>query len=375
VSKFVQNKAIWEPMADVTEIIARQMTRPASQDVVRELTEDQWESFARDGFLHLGRVLDDENIARLVQRADDLALGRIVNEKIEMQLDTGGAYTDLPDAVSAFETGTRLYRKIQGLEFDAEFVPLIEHPRFIEACARMYGPHVALSLFRAMIMNKPAGQGTELPWHQDGGDVWGIDREPLVTIWTALDPATEANGCMQAVRGSHRLGLLTNYGSTLSDDHARRHCTPEKVVSLEVPAGHAVLMHNWLIHRSGINPSPVPRRAVTICYLDGRTRWTENGQLLNIVAGSVEASPTAYVQRLLTESAGLRTWALTSEEYALNLERERDILRTQLREQADALALARQAPVETPAPASRGLVDRVFRRARRMMRLISSRRT
>jgi len=361
-------------MADAAQHIAREMTRPISRVLTQELTEEQWESFARNGFLHLGRVLDDESIARLTQRADDLALGRIVNEKIEMQLDTGGAYLELPDAVSAFETGTHLYRKIQGLEFDAEFLPLIEHPRFVEACARMYGPHVALSLFRAMVMNKPAGQGTVLPWHQDGGDVWGIDREPLVTIWTALDPATEANGAMQAVRGSHRLGLLTNYGSTLSDEDARKHCAPENIVTLEVPAGHAVLMHNWLIHRSGINPSPVPRRAVTICYLDGRTRWTENGQLLNIVAGSVEASPTPYVQRLLDESAGLRTWALTSENYALDLQNERDILKLRLSEQAEALSLARSAQVEASTPVSRGLVRRGLRRARRILRLIPSRR-
>ena len=40
---------------------------------------------------------------------------------------------------------------------------------------------------------------------------------------------------------------------------------------LEVEAGHAVLLHNWLIHRSGVNPTPAPRRAFTVCYMDGRT--------------------------------------------------------------------------------------------------------
>lgn len=355
-------------------MIPREMTPPTPLSAESVLTEEQWQSFARDGFLNLGRVIDDESIARLTQRADDLALGRILNEKIEMQLDTGGAYLELPEAVPTFETGTRLYRKIQGLEFDEEFLPLIEHPRFIEVCARVYGPHVALSLFRAMVMNKPAGQGTVLPWHQDGGDVWGIDREPLVTIWTALDPATQDNGCMQAVRGSHRLGLLTNYGSTLSDEDAAKYCTPEKIVSLEVPAGHSVLLHNWLVHRSGINPSTVPRRAVTICYLDGRTRWIDNGQLLNIVAGSVEPTPSPYVTRLLDESAGLRTWAQTSEEYAHSLEQERELLQSKIAQQEAEIALLKTASAE-PLPTSRRRPSRrILRRLARALGLSSSKR-
>jgi hypothetical protein len=244
------------------------------------------------------------------------------NEQVLLQLDTGGAYENLPEAVEQLEVGTRLYRKIQGLEFDDEFLPLVRHPRFFEVCARIYGPHVPLSIFRAMVMNKPAGQGTVLPWHQDGGDVWGLDREPLVTIWTALDPATTENGCMECVRGSHRLGLLTDFGSTLSEDHAAEHCLPEAVVPLEVPAGHAVLMHNWLIHRSGVNPSPTPRRAVTICYLDGRTRSVHTGTHLPMVTGAVSAAPLPYVRELTAHAENLRQAASDREVYALSLKAE-----------------------------------------------------
>jgi hypothetical protein len=149
--------------------------------------------------------------------------------------------------------------------------------------------------------------------------VWALDREPLVTIWVALDEATTANGCMDAVRGSHRLGLLSNYGSTLSEDHAAEHCPPERVVPLEVPAGHAVLMHNWLIHRSGVNPSPVPRRAVTICYLDARTRSVLTGDHFPVVAGSVEAAPHPYIRELTAHSENLQASFTRCEEYATSL--------------------------------------------------------
>lgn len=289
-------------------------------------TDADWDRFSRDGFLHLGQVLDADGIARLTRRADDLALGRVVNDAVAMQLDTGGAYEDLPEAVRTFDEGTLTYRKIQGLETDDEFLPLIRDPLFLEVCARIYGPHVPLSIFRAMIMNKPAGQGTVLPWHQDGGDVWRLDREPLVTIWIALDPATTANGCMEAVRGSHRLGLLSDYGSTLSDEDAARHCPPDRVVPLEVPAGHAVLLHNWLIHRSGVNPSPIPRRAVTVCYVDGRTRSVLTGDLLPLIAGTVDPEPHPYVRQLQIDNATLRATFAEAEAYAKSLEAERERL-------------------------------------------------
>ena len=306
------------------------------------LGDEQWDRFSRDGFMHLGQVLEADALERLKERADDLALGRVVNEHVQMQRDTGGAYEELPEAVATFEDGgTRMYRKIQGLEFDDRFVDLIRTPVFFEVCARIYGPHVPLAIFRAMVMNKPAGQGTVLPWHQDGGDVWGLDREPLVTIWVALDAATTANGCMEAVRGSHRLGLLSDYGSTVSEEDAALHCPPERVVPLEVPAGHAVLLHNWLIHRSGVNPSPIPRRAVTICYVDGRTRTVHTGDHLPLVSGTVSSEPLPYVGALRAQFEDRRESAARSEEYALSLAEQLELYRVEcarLREELDTRA-------------------------------------
>jgi hypothetical protein len=236
------------------------------------LTESQWSDYLRDGYLRLGPVLSPEEVAALCARADELALGSRTFPELELQPDTGGDYEQLPGAVHAFERGTLLYRKIQGLQHDPLFARLLRQPLFAEICARHYGAHAPVSIFRAMVMNKPAGQGTYLPWHQDGGDVWKLDRDPLVTTWVALDPATRANGCLEVVPGTHRLGLLTTFGSTLTPADAERHCPADAVLPLEVEPGHALLLHNWLIHRSGINPSPVPRRAFSACYMDGRTR-------------------------------------------------------------------------------------------------------
>jgi hypothetical protein len=86
-----------------------------------------------------------------------------------------------------------------------------------------------------------------------------------------------------------------------------------------VAAGHAVLLHNWLIHRSGINPSPIPRRAVTICYLDGRTRSIQTGDHFPLVAGSVDHASHPYVAALESQVLGLSESTAASAEYAGSL--------------------------------------------------------
>ena len=51
--------------------------------------------------------------------------------------------------------------------------------------------------------------GSVLGWHQDMGAGFNCDRDPLVTVYLALDDATISNGCMHIVRGSHADGLLS----------------------------------------------------------------------------------------------------------------------------------------------------------------------
>jgi len=69
----------------------------------------------------------------------------------------------------------------------------IAHPLFEQACRRSYGDGV-ISAFRIMFFNKPAGKGTHLPYHQDR---WQhLDKDPLLTVWTALDDSSTLNGAV-----------------------------------------------------------------------------------------------------------------------------------------------------------------------------------
>jgi hypothetical protein len=255
------------------------------------LSDSQWWEFYQQGYLHLGKLLDDAELASLQERIDEIMLGKVRYEKMMMQLDGGGAYEDLPSQTVGFKGATLDYRKIQDLEQDPRFLAYMQRPIFRKICAEAYGAHAPVACMRAMFMNKPARKGTILPWHQDGGDGWGLDRDPVVTVWTALDPATKANGCVQVIPGTHRLGLLSKRGHTLSAEHEKQYCPDEKIVYLELKAGEVVLLHNWLIHRSDVNKTDISRRGFSVCYMDGRTRSVKGGQTYPIVFGEGALQP------------------------------------------------------------------------------------
>lgn len=307
-------------------------TNPAAaEDTGRLISEVQWLEFDRTGFLELGPILDSDEVAALRQRADDLALGHVRNSAVVIQTDTGGAYEELPDAEPESDTGTLLYRKINGLENDDLFRQVLLRPVFLEGCARLYGPHAGLSIFHSMIMNNPAGQGIELAWHQDGGAVWKLDRDPLVTIWVALDDATVANGCIEVIEGSHRLGLLSTSGGAIADGEVDRYCPPERRRFLEVKAGSALLLHNFTIRRSNVNATNNPQRAFTACYVDARTRNMETDEFFPQITGSAP-EPTAFIEQTESRYEATLAWAKSAETYALSLRDELDKAQVAFRE-------------------------------------------
>lgn len=236
--------------------------------------ELDWDRFERDGYLRLGRVLDDADLIALQTRIDDIMLGTapVPYERIMMQLDSAtGAYNDAGVQSKGHKGATLAYRKIQDLELDPLFLDFLTRPLFRAICARVYGSETPIALFRAMFMNKPAHQGTFLPWHQDRWSA--LDRDPLITVWTALDPATRDNGCVQLIPGSHRGGLVNpeHPSGFVRDDQAAELLAASHVELLELEPGEAALLHNWTLHSSDVNRSGVSRRAFSVCYMDART--------------------------------------------------------------------------------------------------------
>ncbi len=193
-----------------------------------DLSDERWEQFCSQGFLPLGRTLDEAALAGLTERIDDLMLGRRRDERLMMQLDLGGDYLAMAPMSLGFKGPSLAYRKIENLEHDDRFAGVIQEELYRRICLRAYGEGTPIGVYRAMVMNKPAAGGTILPWHQDGGGIWGLDRDPLLTVWTALDAATISNGCVQIIPGSHRLGLLSAHGHTITQEQESVHCPLER---------------------------------------------------------------------------------------------------------------------------------------------------
>jgi len=257
------------------------------------LTEQQWQQYERDGYLTLGRLLGDDELKQMQDEIDAIMLGKanVDYDAMLMQLDSGdGAYDKAGPQTRGHKGSTLNYRKIQDLEYDPVFLRYLQRPIFKDICRRVYGD-VDIACFRAMFMNKPAGKGTFLPWHQDR---WKhLDRDPLVTLWTALDPATVENGCVQIIPGSHRFGLINpDHGSGfLTAEQTAEHCKPQDVVHLELDAGAVVLLHNWTLHASDVNRSDCSRRAFSVCYMDARTKVASAGATFPTVFGQGALAP------------------------------------------------------------------------------------
>ena len=133
---------------------------------------------------------------------------------------------------------------------------------------------------------------------------------------------------MEVIPGSHRLGLVSNVGSTLTPAASARHCPADRVRMLPVAPCEMVMFHNWLIHRSGLNHADQPRRALTTCPMDARTISVSTGQRFPLLRGEAHAAPYRFLEQMEIDMAFLRDTAARSEEYALSLAAEIERLRT-----------------------------------------------
>lgn len=259
------------------------------------LTPEQWANYDRDGFLRLGPVLQPNELEALQTRIDDIMMGRadLDYNQLLMQLDSpDGKYENAGAQSNGHKGATLAYRKIQNLEHDPLFMEFMQKPIFREICAHVYGDDTPVALFRAMFMNKPASAGTLLPWHQDR---WSnLDRDPLITTWAALDPATIENGCVEVIAGSHTWGLVNpdHPSGFVSLEQAEKAMAENETQFLELEAGEVVLLHNWLLHRSDKNHSTQSRRAFSVCYMDART-VASNGEKFTEVFGEGAKQLTA----------------------------------------------------------------------------------
>ena len=108
--------------------------------MTQQISDEQWVQFEEEGYLRLGKVMDDDELEGLQQRIDDIMLGKVkVHDQMYMQLDSEtGDYSEKRITMRGHEVATLNYRKLQDLEFDPLFLSYMQKSLFREICTSSF---------------------------------------------------------------------------------------------------------------------------------------------------------------------------------------------------------------------------------------------
>lgn len=225
---------------------------------------DSWDmdalrkSYDRDGFVLGDKFLTDSSIDLLTAEIDGFLgtvetgyerMGKATNEIIMQYIDLWKKI----DLVADILRSTALKKILSTLCDESEF-----------------------RIYHDQLQYKPAKIGGVNAWHQDV-EFWPfIQPYSEITAWIALDDVNEDNGCMRMVPGSHHWGEAEGYLKSLEHylplpDTYREHKI--RVHSCTVPRGHIHFHHHMTWHGSGLNLSPMPRRAIAFHIFAGKAYY------------------------------------------------------------------------------------------------------
>ena len=142
--------------------------------------------------------------------------------------------------------------------------------RMVDSVEQLIGGEVYH--YHSKMILKDAKIGGAWAWHQDYG-YWyqnGLLFPDLCSVMIAVDPATKENGCLQVLKGSHKMGRINHIlsGEQAGADLERVSEAEKRMekVYCEMAAGDAIFFHSNTLHCSGPNHSENPRWAMICCY-------------------------------------------------------------------------------------------------------------
>ncbi|MCY3768002.1 MAG: phytanoyl-CoA dioxygenase family protein [Gammaproteobacteria bacterium] len=259
------------------------------------LTNEQLERFDQDGFLVIEDVVRDEDLFPLEQEYNDLLDG--LSRKLYKEGRIPSAYPGLPfgerfarvvshypDSIDCFNISLPLVNgKVDASSYHAHTGPavfgLLRNRRILDIVECVIGPEIASSPVQQMRLKPPqrklsgsnlAHSGVGLTtWHQDTVAVLPEAEDTnQLTVWIAVTDASEENGCLVSIPGSHREGAHRHVPGRIP----REPTIPASVinnrkgVALPVQRGGVIIFHKQNIHSSLPNLSDQLRWSVDIRY-------------------------------------------------------------------------------------------------------------
>lgn len=233
---------------------------------LRILTAEQVDSFWRNGWLAVEDLLSPDDVARLGDRADQIARGETDADPQRVQAEKLVREGEATAAAPELEV-----RKLYWLVGQDHVLQThARHPAIVDVIADLLDSD-DLKLYADQLFMKPPAIGAAQPWHQDSKSFIDIYPMDLVTAWAAIDDSTLDNGCLEFVSGSHLWGVLSN---DQMEEH--RALIGRDSAYLPDPAplrsGSVSFHHSLTWHASRANTSTARRRGYAVHYMRAESR-------------------------------------------------------------------------------------------------------
>lgn len=211
------------------------------------------ESFDRDGYYLARQLFDAEEMDCLLRYARG---DQQLSSEAYVRKDASGGESRL--AVR------------NDLDGNSPYTAIVRSHRVAHTMQELLGDEVYHYHHKMMLKEPRVGGAWE--WHQDYG-YWyanGCLYPDMASCLIAVDRATKENGCLQVLKGSHKIGRIdhASTGDQKGADLARVEVAMQRheLVYCEMEPGDALFFHGNLLHCSSKNESERPRWSLICCY-------------------------------------------------------------------------------------------------------------
>ncbi|MGV3540219.1 MAG: phytanoyl-CoA dioxygenase family protein [Rufibacter sp.] len=220
-----------------------------------KLTNEQINAYARDGYVIVPGFFSKEEVSKLYQVATEDAA---INKNSYDLNDQSGKKTKL---ALWFTPGNDIY----GL--------LTRSERMVNSVDKLLDGSAPVCHFHSKLMQKEPRVGGAWEWHQDYG-YWYKNEfllpDQMMSVMVAITEATEENGCLQVIKGSHKMGRVEHGFAGEQVGASQRYVDlalqTMDLVYVELKPGDVLFFHSNLLHRSAANLSDKARWSLISCY-------------------------------------------------------------------------------------------------------------
>ena len=224
------------------------------------LNQDQLSRFEKNGFVVVDGFLDGDELD-FITRCYMETVDRLREENGLENVQSGG---DRDDEFQVYQIRTaHLQHPV--------FRMLINDSRLLDMVESLIGPDIRLVHYQGVY--KPADTGGAVGWHQDNY-YFEVEGDRTVSVWMALDDATEENGCMWYLPGGHdRIHpheQLWDVAKKKGFYFAIPDLDDRNARPAPVKRGGFSIHHCLMPHRSLKNGTPSPRRGLAMHFMDAK---------------------------------------------------------------------------------------------------------